>query len=95
MKPLIWLIACAFIAGAVSHHLDQNLSQLSTYMISQQPSLTPETNDNLLSDAASSAAIDLSPLAVLLAAALLVVNAAISLKFALGWHKSLAVACIR
>ncbi len=66
-----------------------------TYMISQQPSLTPETNDSLLSDAASSAAIALSPLAVILAAALLVVNAAISAKFALGWHKSLAVACIR
>ena len=64
-------------------------------MVSEQPSLTAATNENLLDNAASSAAVALSPWAILLAAALLLINVAISARFALGWHKSLAVACIR
>ena len=65
-------------------------------MTSQQPGLPGATNENdLLSNAAGSAAVALSPFAVVLAAAPLLVNAAISAKFSLGWHKSLAVACIR
>ena len=65
-------------------------------MLSKQPELlTTDDSSHLLGDPASQAAVVLSPFAVLLAAALLLVNGAISAKFSLGWHKSLAVACTR
>ena len=65
------------------------------YMSDQQEN-TPATNDSsLFGDPDLHAALSLSPFAVLLAAALLLANAAISIKFSLGWHKSLAVACTR
>ena len=70
---------------------------LVTELISKElePALTMKDSNQLLGDPASQAAVALSPFAVLLAAALLLVNAAISAKFSLGWHKSLAMACTR
>ena len=69
---------------------------LMTKMLSKQlEPLTIDDSSQLLGDPASQAAIALSPFAVLLAAALLLVNGAISAKFSLGWHKSLVVACTR
>ena len=69
---------------------------LALYYMSDQQGNTPATNDSgLFGDPDLHAALSLSPFAVLLAAALLLTNAAISIKFSLGWHKSLAVACIR
>ena len=65
-------------------------------MLSKQ--LDPSTTNDgsqLLGDPALQAAVALSPFAVLLAAALLLVNGAISARFSLGWHKSLAMACTR
>ena len=60
-----------------------------------EPSLTTNDSSQFLGDPASQAAVALSPFAVLLAAALLLINAAISAKFSLGWHKSLLLACTR
>ena len=69
---------------------------LALYYMSNQQEHTPATNDSsLCGNPDSHASLLLSPFAVLLAAALLLTNAAISIKFSLGWHKSLAVACLR
>ncbi len=57
--------------------------------------LTTNDSSQFLGNPASQATVALSPFAVLLAAALLLVNGAISAKFSLGWNKSLAVACTR
>ena len=65
-------------------------------MVSQQAEQLLVMNEHgLLGNPTGHAAVALCPFALLLAAALLLVNAAISAKFSLGWHKSLLVACIR
>ncbi len=64
-------------------------------MSNQQENASATNDSSLLGQSGAHAALSLSPLAVVLAAALLLANAAISVKFSLGWHKSLTVACLR